>query len=64
MPGAVCQMPIELLRMGVAQRLQQHAFDDAEDDGVGADADGQRDQRDGGEERGAGEPPENLGIGR
>ena len=39
----------DAVRLRVRQRLQQHGVDDREDRRVGADADGERGQRDGGE---------------
>ena len=50
-PGALCQIRDDLVRVRIGQRLQQNAVDDGEDGGVGADADGEREERDGGEER-------------
>ena len=50
----------ELLRMRVAERLEQNAIDDPEDYGVGADAYSKRDQRDRGEERTAEKASENM----
>ncbi len=61
MPGAECQMPMRLFGMRISQRLEQNSFDDAEDDGVCSDANGQSDQRNGCEEWRAGEPPESMG---
>ena len=60
MPGAVCHTPISCFGMRIGQRLQQDAFEDAEDYGVRADACGESDQCDGGEERGAAEASQNL----
>ena len=42
------------------QRLEQHAFDDAEDRRVGADADRERDDRDGREHRQLQQPAQDL----
>src|SRR4029077_18381258 len=50
----------ELLRAGGRQWLQQDAFEHAENHCVRADANGERDERDGGEERRAAEPSQNL----
>jgi len=44
----------------IGQWLEQDAFNDAEDDGVGADADGQGEKRDGGEHGRAAESAECL----
>ena len=41
----------ELLRVGVRQRAKQDGVDDGEDGGVGADAEGEREDGDGGEGR-------------
>ena len=46
--------------LGVWQRLQQHAFQDAEDHNVRANPRGERNQRDGGKHRRAAEPAQNL----
>ena len=48
----------EIVRAGKRQRPQQHGVDDAEDRGVGADADCKREDR---EEKKAGRPPERAG---
>src|SRR4029077_2893444 len=39
----------ELLRIGIGQRIEEHAVDDGEDGGVGADAEGKSEDRDEGE---------------
>ena len=50
----------QLVGAWIRQRLQQHALDYAEDRRIGADADGQRQHRDAGEERHLGEASQNL----
>ena len=50
----------ELLGVRIIQRLQKHAIHHAEHHSVGADADGQRNQRDGGEQRGPRQPAQDL----
>jgi len=50
----------QLVRLRVRQRLQQHAVDDAEDGGVGADADCQGQDRDGREHGELQQPAENM----
>ncbi len=50
----------ELFGMRIGQRLQQDAFENAEDYGVRADACGESDQCNGREERGAAEASQNL----
>ena len=50
----------QLLRMGIGKGLEQDAIDDAEDDGVGADADGQGEEGDGREHGSAAKPAHNL----
>jgi hypothetical protein len=47
----------EPVRLRIGQRAQQHAVDDREDGGVGADAQRQRQHRDGGEAGAARELP-------
>jgi hypothetical protein len=49
-----------LLGTWIRKRLEEHTFEDAEDDSVRADACGKSDERDGGEERSAAEAAENL----
>jgi len=41
----------EFVRFGVGERLEEYALEDAEDDGVAANAGGESDERDHGEER-------------
>jgi hypothetical protein len=48
--------PDQFLRLRIRQRLDQDAIDDAEDRGVGADADGQGQEGGRGEHRGPREP--------
>jgi hypothetical protein len=50
----------EPIGLWISQGLQKYALNNAEDDRVCPDADCQRYQRDGGEERRANEAPENL----
>ena len=50
----------ELPGVRIRQRLQQHAFDHAEDRRVGADADGQRHERNGGEHRRPRQPAQGM----
>ena len=59
-PGGLVPDADQLIGVGIGQRLQQYAVDHAEDDGIGADADRQRDERDGGEEGRARQSAENL----
>ena len=59
-PGHVVPHAYQLLRMGVTQRLQQHALHHAEHHRVGADADRQRNESNGGKERGSGQSPDHL----
>ena len=46
--------------MGIGQGLEQYTVDDAEDDGVGADGDGEREQGNGREQGCAAEPADDL----
>jgi len=48
----------ELFGVRIAERLKQDSIDDSEYDGVRANPDGERDQNDGSEERGAEEAAE------
>ena len=50
----------EAVGLGIGKRLEEDAFDDAENEGVGADAGGEGDEGDGGEERGEAETAEDL----
>jgi len=50
----------QLFRMGIAERLQKHAVDHAEDHRIGADADRKRDQDDRREKRGTKQTAEYL----
>jgi hypothetical protein len=50
----------QLIRLRIRQRLQQHAVDDAEDGGVGADADRQGQDGDSGEHRQLDQPPQDV----
>jgi hypothetical protein len=52
--------PGEPVGFTIRQRLQQNAVDDAEDGGIRADADSQRDERGGGESGGTKETSENV----
>ena len=52
--------PDQAVRLRVRQRLQEHAADDAEDGGVGADPDRQGDDGDGGEQRCASEAADGV----
>ena len=60
MPGADWRHGDQLLRVGIGQGLQQDAFENAENNGVGADAGGQGDQGDGGEHRRAAKSAQDL----
>ena len=53
-------MNSEPLRMRIRQRLEQHAVDDAEDGGVGADAERERQDRDRGVARALGQGAEGV----
>ena len=50
----------ELFGVGIGEGLEQDAFDHAEDGGIGADAQRQGEQRDGGKNGGMGETAEGL----
>jgi len=50
----------EFVGLGIGERFEENAFQDAEDDGVAANASGQSDKGDGREERGVREATEDL----
>jgi hypothetical protein len=50
----------QLLRIGIGQRLQQDGIDDTEDGGIGADSQGEREQRHGGERGALDQPPKSV----
>jgi hypothetical protein len=50
----------QFVGVGIREGLEQYAFDDAEDNGVGAYADGERDESDGREQGSSGVSPKNL----
>jgi len=50
----------EFVGAGIRKRLEENTFEDAEDEGVAANAGGERNEGDGGEKRRAREAPEDL----
>ena len=60
MPGAVSHTPTKFVGFGIGQGPEQDTFEDAENNGVGPHASGQRDDGDGREHRGKTESSQDL----